>query len=370
MLAGGVAHDLNNILSGIMSYPELILMDLDEHDKLRKPLLTIMDSGKPAAAVVQDLLTIARGVASTKKIANLNYIWEDYCQSPEYQELRSSFPNVDVKTILASEVQTIRCSAVHIKKAMMNLLTNAMESIADAGTVVVSTENRYLTRPLKGYDDFVPGDYSMLRVEVNGPGIRPDDLERIFEPFYTKKEMGRSGTGLGLTVVWNTVLDHDGYVNVASDPNKTVFERYFPVRAGVEEGINEKIPLERLKGDGQSVLVVDDEISQREIAHGMLEMLGYSPASVSSEEEAISYLGSHSVDVLLRDMLMPPGITGLETYQRIIQLHPGQKAIVASGFSESDDVRRTQHLGAGEYLKKPYTIQALGLAVRRELERS
>jgi DNA-binding NtrC family response regulator len=124
-----------------------------------------------------------------------------------------------------------------------------------------------------------------------------------------------------------------------------------------------------LKGDNESVLVVDDEINQREIACGMLEMLGYIPSSVSSGEEAISYLRSQSVDVLLLDMLMPPGITGLETYQRIIQLHPGQKAIIASGFSESGDVQRTRHLGAGEFLKKPYTIQALGLAVKRELER-
>jgi CheY-like chemotaxis protein len=151
---------------------------------------------------------------------------------------------------------------------------------------------------------------------------------------------------------------------------KTTFELYFPICTGVEEEINgRKMPVEALKGNGETVLVVDDESSQREIACGMLEMLGYAPTSVSSGEAAIDYLRSHSADVLLLDMLMPPGITGLETYRRILEFRSGQKALIASGFSESTDVRDTQKLGAGEYIKKPYTLQRLGLAMKRELER-
>ena len=208
LLAGGVAHDLNNILSGIVSYPELLLLDLPEDSKFRKPIETIQASGHRAAAVVEDLLTVARGVATTKEPLNLNDLIGDYLHSPEFNKLKQFHPTVSIKTNLDSDLLNVSGSHVHIRKAVMNLVSNASEAIEDSGNVTISTMNRYIDRPLRGYDDVNIGEYVVLSVSDDGSGISSDDLERIFEPFYTKKVMGRSGTGLGLAVAWNVVQDH------------------------------------------------------------------------------------------------------------------------------------------------------------------
>ncbi len=135
--------------------------------------------------------------------------------------------------------------------------------------------NRYVDRPIRGYDDVSVGEYAVLLVSDDGPGISPDDLERIFEPFYTKKVMGKSGTGLGLAVVWNVVQDLNGYLNVISDENGTTFELYFPITRDEVSDKDLSIPIKDYKGDGETILVVDDVESQREIACKMLETLGY-----------------------------------------------------------------------------------------------
>ena len=369
LLAGGVAHDLNNVLSGIVSYPELILLDLSEDNKLRKPIETMQESGHRAAAIVQDLLTVARGVATTKKPLHLNNLVGDYLQSPEFKKLEQFHPTVTVKTNLDTELLNISGSHVHIRKVVMNLVSNASEAIEDSGNVIISTMNRYVDRPLMGYDDINIGEYSVLSVSDDGFGISSIDLERIFEPFYTKKVMGRSGTGLGLAVVWNVMQDHKGYINVTSDESGSTFELYFPI---TREEISDKdlsIPIEDFKGDGETILVVDDVKSQRDISCKMLDVLGYNTRSVSSGEEAVEYLKENTVDLLLLDMIMDPGINGRETYERIIKIHPNQKAIIISGFAETDEVKEAQKLGAGQYIKKPVTLEKIGLAVKEELDK-
>jgi two-component system, cell cycle sensor histidine kinase and response regulator CckA len=369
LLAGGVAHDLNNVLSGIVSYPELILMDLPEDSKLRKPIETMQESGHRAAAIVQDLLTVARGVATTKGPLNLNDLVGDYLHSPEFNRLKQFHPTVKVKTNLDTELFNISGSHVHIGKVVMNLVANASEAIEGSGNVTISTVNRYMDRPLRGYDDVNIGEYAVLVVSDGGSGISSKDLERIFEPFYTKKIMGRSGTGLGLTVVWNTVQDHDGYINVRSGDKGTVFELYFPVTRDEVMVSKEDVLFEDYLGHGQKILVVDDEKTQREIASGLLTKLGYSAEAVSSGAEAVEYLKKNYTDLVVLDMIMPKGMNGCETYKEIIKIHPNQKAIIASGFAETEDVKAAQKLGAGKYIKKPYTMEKIGIAVKEELEK-
>ncbi len=260
-------------------------------------------------------------------------------------------------------------SHIHIRKAMMNLVLNASEAIEGSGNITISTMNRYVDRPLRGYDDVNIGEYVVLSVSDEGSGISPDDLERIFEPFYTRKIMGRSGTGLGLAVVWNVVQDHKGYIDVTTNESGTTFELYFPV---TREEISDQelvIPIKDYKGAGETILVVDDMASQREISCMMLDTLGYKTKAVSSGEEAVEYLKKNTIDLILLDMIMDPGIDGLDAYRKIIEIHPGQKAIIASGFSETDRVRKAQKLGAGKYIKKPYTPENIGIAVRAELDK-
>ena len=347
LLAGGVAHDLNNVLSGIVSYPDLLLMDLPEESSLRKPILTIRNSGQKAADIVQDLLALARrGVANTE-VLNLNPIISDYLKSPEYKKLQYHHSSVHVETNLEANLLNIRGSSVHLKKTVMNLVANAAEAQPGGGEIIISTENAYMDRPIMGYDDIAEGDFVVLRVADNGVGIASDDQKRIFEPFYTKKVMGRSGTGLGMAVVWGTMHDHHGYIDIKSAEGKgTTFELYFPVtREEIGKG-EISVPVENFMGKGESILVVDDVVEQREIASGLLSKLGYSVTTVSSGEEAVEYIKNNTADLLVLDMIMDPGIDGLDTYVEIVKLHPGQKAIIASGFAESDRVKEAQKLAA------------------------
>ncbi|MFH1626258.1 MAG: ATP-binding protein, partial [Pseudomonadota bacterium] len=369
LLAGGVAHDLNNILSGIVSYPDLLLLDLPKDSPIRRPIEVIKESGQRAADVVSDLLTVAKGIASAREVSNLNSLVEEYLSSPEHKRLESTHPSIAFETVLETDLLNIGCSPVHIKKSLMNLVTNASEAIAEIGTVRISTMNRYLDEPLKGYEDVRMGEYAVLSVSDDGSGISPEDLERIFEPFYTKKVMGRRGTGLGLTVVWNTVQDHNGYINVRSSENGTVFDLYFPITREEAAALKQEVPIEDYLGHGEMILVVDDEQRQREIACGFLIRLGYKAQAVSSGEEAIEYVKEHPVDLIVLDMIMPKGINGRETYEETIKIRPGQKAIIASGFSETGDVKIAQSLGAGKYIKKPYTLEKIGIAVKEELKK-
>ena len=369
LLAGGVAHDLNNVLAGIVSYPELLLLDLSEDSKLRKPIETMREAGYRAAAIVQDLLTVARGVATTKEALNLNDLISDYLNSPEFEKLKQFHPTVTIKTIPGTELFSICGSYVHIRKVVMNLVSNAAEAIEGNGDVTISTMNRYVDRPLRGYDDVTTGEYVVLAVSDDGSGISSDDRERIFEPFYTKKVMGKSGTGLGLAVVWNVVQDHKGYINVTSDENGTTFDLYFPITREGISGRDLASPIEDFKGAGETILVVDDVESQREIAGYILDRLGYKAKAVSSGEEAIEYLTEHTVDLVLLYMIMDPGINGLKTYEQIIKIYPNQKAIIVSGLAETDDVKEALKLGAGKYIKKPITLERLGLTIREELDK-
>lgn len=163
-----------------------------------------------------------------KDALNLNTLVTEYLGSAEHRILGRTNSFVKFKTELESGLLNTRGSETHIRKTLLNLVFNATEAIEESGTVSISTENRYLDEPLRGYEDVRQGEYAVLRISDDGCGISPKDLERIFEPFYTKKVMSRSGTGLGLAVVRNTVQDHNGYINVDSNENGTVFDLYFP----------------------------------------------------------------------------------------------------------------------------------------------
>ncbi len=370
MLAGGVAHDLNNVLSGIVTYPELLLMDLPENSPMANSLGIIHASGLRATEIVQDLLTLARRGVVTREVVDLNKIAEEFLKTPEYEKILSFHPHVIVETNLSAKFPFLKGSAIHLQKTIMNLISNAAEAQLDGGRIKISTANRNLDKPVKGYDRVQPGDYVILSVEDQGTGIDPEDLKRIFEPFFTKKVMGRSGTGLGMAVVWGTVQDHGAYIDLVSHPNSgTRFDLYFPITTDRIEGCSDETRLDDLMGNKEKILIVDDVPGQRQIARILLKRLGYEAISVASGEEAIQYLESNQADLLLLDMIMDPGIDGLETFRLIRKFKPDQKAIIASGFSQSHKVETALELGAGQYLKKPYTIEKIGLAVQKELSR-
>jgi PAS domain S-box-containing protein len=371
LLAGGVAHDLNNVLGIVIGYAELLLRDEDHSNSIRSKLDNIMEGGQKAAAIVQDLLTLARRGVSGRKVLNLNKIIANNQKSPEFANLFFHHSAVKIKTDLEPELLNISGSSVHLVKTIFNLVSNATEAMPKGGILTIRTVNRYLDKPIQGYDEIREGDYVVLSVSDTGEGIHAADLKRIFEPFYTKKVMGRSGTGLGLAVVWGTVKDHNGYINVQSEEGKgSAFTLYFPVTREELSAEHVAVSISEYMGKGESILIVDDVKGQRDLAEEMLKKLNYIVISASSGEKAVAYLKEHKADLMVLDMIMDPGMDGLDTYRSVLEMCPKQKAIIVSGFSETERVKVAQALGAGAYVRKPYIIEKLGLAVRKELDRA
>ncbi len=367
LMASGVAHDLNNILSGIINYPEILLQKLPRDSELRTPVMAIKNSGLRAAEVVTDLLTVARGAAATRVVADVNAIIREYLASPEFLQLQKRFPAIEWKVALDENAANIHCSPIHVKKSIMNLLTNGAEAIPGQGTITLFSQRQQAEDPEEQDPVLKKKAWTVIRVADSGPGIDSNDLKHIFEPFYTRKVMGKSGTGLGLTVVWNTLRDHDGEIRVHSDGGGTIFSLYFPAteqELSLESGAGD---LESWMGNGEKILVVDDDDQQRDIAMQLLSSLNYRVSTAASGEEAVEYLRTRVVHLLLLDMLMPPGMNGLETYRQILAIHPRQKAVLASGFSEGSEVREALKLGAAAFIKKPYVIKQLGQVVYKAL---
>jgi signal transduction histidine kinase/ActR/RegA family two-component response regulator len=368
LLAGGVAHDLNNVMFGLVSYPDYLLSKLDPDEPMYSSLKSIRESGRKAAAIVDELLTLARRGVTNTQVLGLNSLIAEYLDSPEHRKLKEYHEQVEIVALLGQDLKNVKGSPLHLKKCVMNLVSNAVEALPNGGRVILSTSNCYVDRPIRGYSDVARGDYVLLRVEDNGIGIASEDLPHIFEPFYTKKIMGRSGTGLGMAVVWGSVQDHQGYIDVQSHQGLgTIISIYLPVCCEELSQAPQPLLPEAYSGAGEAILIVDDMAEQRTITARMLADLGYVVHTAESGEAAVAFVQAQRVDLILLDMIMEPGIDGLETYRRIIKIHPEQKAIIVSGFSESERVKGAQKLGAGAYIKKPYTIENLGLAIRAEL---
>ena len=369
-LAGGVAHDLNNVLGVLVGYSELFLLKIPPDDPLRKYALNIMKSSEKGAAIIQDLLTMARRGVAVAEVVSLNRVVTEYFESPEYEKMKAYHQHVTFRIDLDDDLLHMKGSPVHLGKTLMNLVSNAAEAVPGEGEMTVRTRNCHLDQPIRGYDGLKEGDYVVLEVTDNGKGIAKDDLTKVFEPFYTKKVMGRSGTGLGLAIVWGTVKDHNGYIDLQSEEGEgTTFTLYFPVTREAPAAVVEALPLTRYTGNGETILVVDDVAEQRELAVNMLGSLGYRVTAVSGGEEAVERLKEEKADLVVLDMIMDPGIDGLETYRRMLAINPEQKAVIVSGFSETEAVRELQELGAGAYVKKPYILGKIGAVVKEALEK-
>jgi len=354
-------------------------MKLPPESDLRRPVKAILDSGKRAAEVVADMLTVTRGIAAVREIVGVKSFIESLLVSPEFEDLKKRSDQVTVTTVLDPELLAINCSPTHLRKSLLNLLINAFEAIKNRGTITITTGNLYIEEPLSENNFLNPGEYISIIIKDTGSGISATDKEHIFEPFYSKKIMGRSGTGLGLTVVWNTIRDHNGDIRVESDKNGTTFTIYLPATRkkikdeGREQEQEQELAattLKKLQGKQEKILIVDDEEIQREIAEELLTSLGYQTQTAASGEAGIELLAKNQIDLVLLDMIMDPGINGRQTYARMTEIKPGLKAVIASGFSENEEVEKALNFGPSTFIKKPYTINQLGKAVQELLKYS
>lgn len=368
-LAAGVAHDLNNILSGLVSYPEMILATIPKEDPLYGQISLIKKSGKKAAVIVQDLLTLARRNIHPQEVCDLNTIITDYLESTEHNQVMQGQANIHIKTNLLSPHANIVGSTVHISKAVMNLINNGIEAMVGGGTIAIATSKGLLTNTKNGYEDIPPGDYIFVTIQDSGIGIPQEDIPKIFEPFYTKKPVPNKGTGLGMTIIWATVKDHNGFIDIISAENKgTTITLYFPATEKKVRLVQDSKPLPKSIG-GETILIVDDQEEQLIIGENILTKLGYSVITSKNGEDAIHILQKNDIDLVVLDMIMPDQLDGLDTFKRMLQYRADQKAIITSGYSESSRVKKMQQLGAGTYLQKPYSMEDFAKAVRKELDR-
>ncbi|MBE0582210.1 MAG: response regulator [Desulfofustis sp.] len=372
MMAGSVAHDLNNILTAVVSYPELLLCQMKESDRYYREIKKIQEAGKRAAAVVSDLVSIARGGNRKTEPANLNDIIIGHLDSIEHNERLARFPEVKIFTNLQQNLHQIECSPQHINKLLLNLIGNALEAISGCGSVRLTTKNCTLSREIaNGEVVLKPGNYVKLTVADSGPGIPQGALERIFDPFFSTKKTEKSGTGLGLTIVWNIVQDHQGWVEVKNGEPGAVFEVFLPACAASRDtGVAETDRVPFAMGKGELILLVDDSPEQNLVMGEMLKILGYRTHAVKSGEQALDFLHLQPADVVLLDMNMGDGLNGRQTYEQILKIRPGQKAIVVTGYSDNAEIKKALDLGIAMVLEKPVTFDVISRALRATVEPS
>jgi CheY-like chemotaxis protein len=359
LMAGGVAHDLKNLFSPILAYPDFISEKLPPDSDLLHPLAMIKKSALRAAELIQNFLTMARRGKYQLEPMDINRVIEDYASSPDFQELTERYPRVKISLELTPSLPPARGLPSQFMNVIMNLVRNGCEATAEGGSLKISTRPEKLDFPLKGFQQIPRGEYVVIEVADEGKGIPADKLNSIFTPFISGKKMGRSGSGLGLAVVLGVVEDHQGYLDVASEVGRgTAFSIYLPAFEP-EEGNRVSLPV-----PAAALVVDDDEFERRQMAMLLSEM-GYRVNSVADGKEAIKYAGNHRVDLLIADISLREGENGLEICRRIFEINPPQQALVISGSLTAESREEAARMRIG-CLEKPLSREKLIPFIPRE----
>lgn len=380
ILAGGVANDLRNILGPIVDYHDTIMKNLPPDSPLRADLAIINNSSHKALDIVRDLLTLGRIGHVPMEAQALNDIVDDCWQAPWFQALKAKAPLVTVESRLAPGLPPLEGSRLHLQAIVMNLINNAFDAMPDGGRLTLTATLEEAARPLEGYEIVDPGKYVVLRVTDTGAGIREEDLNQIFEPFYTKRSLGwQSGSGLGLAVVYGVVKAHKGFLDVSSALGKgSEFVVYFPVAPAPAPAPADAAhrPGPAADRGTETILVVEDDEEQRRAVVRWLRSHGYKALAAPNGREAFDIFQNETgalgapIDLVLLDMIMGDEWDGLDTYRNILAANPKQKAIIISGFAVTGRIQEALRLGAGQYLQKPCSMEDIGKAVRLELDKA
>lgn len=365
-LAGGIAHDLNNILSPIlMSADMLRLSDLDEDAE--NWLLIIRENAERGANLVKQVLSFARGMEGERVTVQLRHIIKDLVKV-----LRETLPkSIVVEFDIASDLEVIMGDATQIHQVLMNLCINARDAMPNGGTLKLSAQNADLDENFaRMHPEAEPGRYIVLSVSDTGTGMPPEVVNRIFDPFFTTKEVGK-GTGLGLSTTISIVKSHRGFIGVYSEVGKgTRFTVYFPAAKSEQGAAETARSLPYPRGSGETVLVVDDEENIREITSATLKKFGYEVLTAADGTEAIAvYAQQGKIDLVLTDMAMP-FMDGAATIRALRKLAPHLKIIAASGLSTPEQSAEIEALGVNAFLSKPYTAERLLTTIAAVLEKS
>lgn len=361
-IAAQVAHDFNNLLSPLIAYPELIKAQLPK----KSPAFELLDDIEGAATMMTDinqqLLTLGRRGHHDQEIINLNELIKSSLSS-----LKSKLSDIKLNVNFSKNLMTIKGSSSQLTRVISNLVHNAIDAMKSKGVLTIRSENYYMDRDSKYYNKIPKGEYIKITIGDKGSGILPEDLPYIFDPFYTTKSADKErGSGLGLSVVHAVMEDHDGFIDIGSEVGKgTSVYLYFPINRAPQNQ-TDKVTI---VGGTEKILVIDDDIMQRKVTSNLLKKLGYAVSKAEDYKQALELIENEAYDLIIIDMVMPDKMDGAMIYGEILKLYPYQKAIIVSGYAETDRINKAFELGAGTFLKKPLTLKSLALAVRGELDK-
>ncbi len=364
-LAGGVAHDFNNILGIIIGNAELALDDIPEQLTAHQNLAEIKTACVRARDIVKQLLSFSRKTETRQKTVRVDSLVRE-----SLKLLRATIPtSINISLNVSKDIKPIKADPTQIHQIIINLCTNAYQAMADGGGSLEISLNQVDLVDADAMQNYnlSPGQYVQLTVVDSGKGIDPLIQDRIFEPYFTTKEVGK-GTGMGLAVVHGIVKQHKGAITVSSKPGKsTTVEVIFPVID--EPQVEDVVPLNDLPAGNETVLFIDDETLLVDIGRQILEKLGYQVIAINNPLDAIELLRAEPTrfDLIVTDMTMPH-ITGdiLILYAKEIQ--PDIPIILCTGFSEKIDEAAAKKIGACKYIEKPLSMEKLAIAVRKALD--
>ncbi|GAB4346014.1 MAG: hypothetical protein Kow0089_23190 [Desulfobulbaceae bacterium] len=365
ILAGGVAHDFNNILTTILGYSQIMAMRLDDEDPMRSMVQDIYDAAERATGLTRQLLAFSRKQVMETHVANLN----DIVKNVSKMLGRLIGEDIEMRLLLADSIGNVKVDVGQIEQVIMNLVVNARDAMPDGGKLTIETAEVELDEQYAAAHHGVePGVYSVLTVTDTGRGMSPTVQEKVFEPFFTTKKRGK-GTGLGLSTVYGIVRQHKGHIYVYSEEGKgTTFKIYLPREIGE---IAETAPVlsKTLPTGSERILVVDDDAAIRCLVRDTLEPLGYTVFEAGSGEDALAVWKKcgEEIDLVLTDLIMP-GINGKELIETLCREQAGLKAILMSGYTDDIISRHEGVLPDIELINKPLLPISLANKVRAVLD--
>lgn len=375
-LAEGAARDLKEILQPVEALPGEIRKQFDPRDAVHGQLVNLDDALHKAGAVIRDLEAIGKSSNFRMSTLHINDIIDGYLKSADYRQLFGQNPLVKLEVDLMPGLPPVSGSAPHLRQMVANLITNALEAMATGGVLRINTAVRCGDPEAEDALRRKDGDDVVIRVEDTAPRLTEEDIERIFEPFYARNRLGRRQlSGLGLTLVYRVIQEHQGHVEVRAGDQAAgnVFELALPACA---EDDSEVLELRPDYTGRERLLLIDDSEAQRSQATRMMQELGYEVTAVPSGRAAVEAIenelennpGQPPFDLLVIDLVLGDAFDGVETYKAALQLYPGLKAVLASGFADITRIVEARKLGIERTFQKPYTLEALGKNIRYALD--
>lgn len=366
-LAGGVAHDFNNLLTVINGYSDILLLKLEKNNPLYHYVEQIGGAGKRAASLTDQLLAFSRKQVIKPQIISMNTVVYD----SEKMLQRLIGENIHFQTILDPNLYPVKADPGQIEQVVMNLAVNARDAMSHGGTLTIQTANAVITEDdIRTHPELELGHYAHLSVRDNGIGIDRETQTQIFDPFFTTKAKGE-GTGLGLSTVFGIVKQNNGFITVRSSPGKgSVFNIYFPRSREKEAPVSEpRKETGKVKGS-ETILLVEDDESVRELVADVLQETGFSVLSATSAEEAfhLAEQFGDKIHLMLTDVVMP-GISGKELADKLNQQIPGLKVVFMSGYTDDIITKQGVLIEKFEYVQKPFSPHYLVHKIREVLDK-